>query len=519
VNALFNSGFLVVEVSPVNNEINVPINTPVVIRFSFDMIEETISASSLLFTKVNGPTVAASVSYDRRTRSAFVEPIADLEKGVQYRLTIVGGEDGISSITGNQLPENLMYEFQTTYDVSVTSPSALSATVLNGYVTLNWLTPSSYNNAKELSYKVYISTSSLDPDQDPASVLWPMISDNLADIKGTTINVGRSLGEGAYYAYVRAINGTANSPYIQYQFLIDAPPEAGGPVNTGPSGIVFEVNATYPETDSVNVSPDSIKILFTEELDMNTVSKSTVYIVKAVKPKTLNLLDFMTKFAPSKAIDFTIDSPTVLNLISLTIDPEIIEPNTEYTVIIRETVKSISGIALGEAHCWSFMSLYSPMFGDAERIRDDIKIFLRNVSDKVLYRYMYDATLTALDVVSTVISPFIQETFVANPPRYIGEYVRFQVGYDLVVNAIIQETNGIGSSRTLGDLTVQPNQNISQVNDILANLKSRIKPWEDQLHGHHNRGYAKPTTAVKGETGAVYPDFLTRTELADPSEG
>lgn len=518
---MYNPGFLVVEIAPANNETNVPLNTDVRVKFSFDMIATTISTSTMLFNKVNGPSIPVAVSYDRATRTAIVKPTANLEQGTQYRLTIVGGNQGVTTITGEAMPSNKTYEFLTAHDVSVSLPGSLTASITDGYVTLSWLAPASYNADKELKYKVAISTSSLDPVADPGAVIWPLPSDSLADITGLTVNTSRALPVGRYYAYVAAVNGTTTSSYAQSQFLIEPQESVDIPAapDGTPIGTMFEVHVTYPEADTANITPDGIKILFTTDVDMGTISKSTFYVIKAAKPKSLTILDLMTKFAPDKAIPATLDVPAATNLISLSFDPETIEQNSEYTVILRETVKSTDGQSLGEAYIWSFTSTYSPLFGDAERIRDDIKVFIRNVPDKVLYRYMYDVSLNALDVVSTVDDLYNEETYIANPPRYLGEYVRFQVGYDLVVNAITQEISGIGSSRTLGDLTIQPNQNISQVNQMLQNLKDRIKRWEDELHGYHNRGYAKPGAAVRGESVETYPDYLTRTELSDPAEG
>lgn len=516
---MYNSGFLVIEIAPANNETNVPINKSITVKFAFDMIEDTVTTSTLLLSKVNGSAVPVSVTYDRKSRTAFVKPSADLEKGTQYRLTIIGGDNGISSITGTILTENKLYEFSTTDDVAVSTPNSVSVIVANGFPTISWVQPDQYDADKAVEYKVYVSSSSINPDDMPASVVWPASVDALGKIEGTTITVPKQLADGTYYAYVYAINGTAKSPWANSQFLIETatpvPPSNGG----SGSGVMFEVHATYPQSDAVHITPDSIKILFTDDVDMTTVTTSTVYIIKAPKPKSLTIIDFMTKFAPNQAMPYTIDSPTMNNMVSLTVDPTIIENNTEYTVVVRETVKSVSGEPLGEAHVWSFVSTYAPLFGDAERIRDDIKVFLRNVPDKILYRYMYDTSLGALDIASRTISPFDEEDFLAAPPRYMGEYVRYQTGYDLVVNAITQELNGVGATRTLGDLTIQPNQNIGQITPLLESFKARLKRWEDELHGHHNRGYAKPTTAVKGETGAAYPTHLTRTELTDPSEG
>jgi hypothetical protein len=512
---LYNSGFFLVEISPANKEEGVVLNGTISIRFSTDIKADSLSPSTLILRKVNGSAIQTNISYERGLKTVFIKPQTILEPGTQYQLEIVGGEHGILTITDVKLADTKLYEFTTAYASSLSSPLNLMVNNLNSYLSLSWQKPTYFNPATPIHYKIAISTSALDPDLDPGAVVWPLQGDQLNTIEGLLVNVNRPLEPNNYYAYVVAETKDHKSAWISYQFLVDSASPSGSSSN---DAFLFEVSATYPEPDSVNIVPEDIKILFTDELNLESVSSSSVYVVKAPKPKSINMIDLLTKFSPAKALSAVIDTP-MPNLISIVIDTTALEPNTEYTVVLRETIKSTSGSMLGEAYFFSFVSSYSPLFGDAERIRDDVKIFLQNVPDRVLYKYMHEASLTVLDVVSTVISPYIEEDFLANTPRYAGEYVRFQVGYDLVVNAMVAEMNGIGSLKTLGDLTVQPNQNISQVNEILKNLKSRIKPWEDKLHGHNNRGYAKPTVAIRGESAEAYPDFLTRSELTDPDEG
>jgi hypothetical protein len=50
---------------------------------------------------------------------------------------------------------------------------------------------------------------------------------------------------------------------------------------------------------------------------------------------------------------------------------------------------------------------------------------------------------------------------------------------------------------------------------LLRELKDRIKPWLDQLHGRTNRGYASPGVVVRGENIETYPDHLARIDFTD----
>jgi hypothetical protein len=128
---------------------------------------------------------------------------------------------------------------------------------------------------------------------------------------------------------------------------------------------------------------------------------------------------------------------------------------------------------------------------------------------------MADVSQYAYNIVSQV-DGFSEEDYSGGKaPYYVHQYVRYQSAYDLLLNAYIQQSSGSGKSISLGDLSVDGSSDMADITALLGSFKNRIKTWEDQLHGHHNRGYAKPTTVVKGETGSPYPDFLTRAEFVE----
>lgn len=470
----------------------------------------TITNGTLLLHKVNGDAVAtANPTYD--SRRAFLTPSSSLEPGTQYRLTILGGENGVKTVTGTSLAASKTYEFTTTHDVLITAPRALSVADNDGHLTISWLAPSEYDISKTPKYEVYITTDGLEPA--PGNTAWPLATDAIGTITNTSIGVGRHLSPADYTVQVRGYIDDLKSPWATLVYRVESPTSSSTPPTTYS---MFEVAATYPKTDDVNIMPDSIKILFTDNVDTSTVTSNTVYVVNRKKPASLNILDLMTDYAPSKSIPFSIDAlaaPT--NIISLTINPENLVQNSEYTVIVRESIKSASGDSLGEIYSWSFNSELYPLYGDAEIIREDIKSILTNIPDKVLYKYMQVASQTALEKVqATQAELFDQETFDENVPRYVNEYVRTAVAYELIVNAALEHGMKAGL-RKLGDLQIETTSEMGSIPAILSRLKERIKPWLDELHGHHNRGYAKPGVTVRGENVEPYPDFFTRTELKD----
>jgi hypothetical protein len=104
-------------------------------------------------------------------------------------------------------------------------------------------------------------------------------------------------------------------------------------------------------------------------------------------------------------------------------------------------------------------------------------------------------------------------------PYYIHQYVRYRTSYDLLLNSQLHSKTGTDFTKEvkLGDLTIQKEQagGSASISGILSGLQEKIKIYLDELHGHHNRGYAKPAVAVRGENIEAYPDFLTRAEFSD----
>ena len=503
------NNYLVIGVNPSNHETNVDISISIKITFAKHMDVSTLTTSNLVLRKVNGSIVTCSIAYDSDRLQVTLQPQVNLENGTQYELQIVGGENGIKSITGDYLAADRFYEFTTSYQVSLSPPTSLNVTVDNGYPTVTWSQPVQYNPALPLTYEVKISTSS-----DPlAPAIWPGQGD-VNKTGATILNVPKKLEEGNYYAYVRAENSEGISDWASFQFAVvnTTTPPSGEEPNPG---FVFEVVETYPKRDAVDITPEKIYILFSDNVDETTIHENTVYIVKGGK-ENLSYFDFLTDYSPSKKVNATIDpitSPT--NMVSITPATGALEDDAEYTVVIRETVKDKNGSALGAAYYWSFMTKFTRLYGDPEMIRSDIGSFVINLSDKMIYKRLRDISQYAYDVVSQRDDFNASDYENGKAPYYVHKYVSYQAAYDLILNGYLQQSSGMGSSVSLGDLTVDKKSGEVNITSILEELKRRMKPWEDLLHGHHNRGYAKPTIAVKGETGAPYPEFLTRTEFQE----
>ena len=81
--------------------------------FSADMNQTTVNGST--FTLKQGTTaVPAVVTYNAATRTATVDPTADLQAGLVYTATVMGGASGVQDTSGNTLASSGTWSFTTT---------------------------------------------------------------------------------------------------------------------------------------------------------------------------------------------------------------------------------------------------------------------------------------------------------------------------------------------------------------------------------------------------------------------
>ena len=507
------NNYLVIGVNPANNETTVALDKDISITFSKHMDTASLTSSTLVLKKVNGEIVPYTMNYVADIMTAKLNPTDNFEPGTQYQIQIVGTESGVKSITGDYMGVSRSYEFTTSFTTALSAPQSLSVSVNDGYPVLTWQRPADYDAGAALSYEIHISTSN-DPLTAP---LWPSVGD-INKTNATVLNVPKKFSEGNYYAYVKAINGTEESDWTSTQFLVEkaATTPTQPPIGGGGGGDIFsfDVADTYPRRDSVDVTPEKVMIVFSGNVDPATVNEDTVYIVKKEDKQNLSLLDFMTEYSPDKKVAATVEPIVTPNMVVLT---AVLEDDTEYTVIVRESVANSTGGTLGMAYHWSFMTKFTQLYGDASLIRQDVGSMSSSITDKMLYKFMSDSSKYAYQIAS--VTAAFDETLYADgaAPYYMHQYVRLRTAYNLLLNMQLRSGGGGSTSRVvLGDLQVEKDSGAGgSITDVLKDLKERMKPFLDMMHGHNNRGYAKPSVVVRGENIEAYPDFMTRSEFRD----
>lgn len=516
--------YLIIGVNPANNEMNVPTNTEITINFSKDMDQSTLTSSNIILKAVNGDIVLIDVIYYSLTRSLKIIPSsADLgvDSGLQpntsYEINIIGGIGGIKTITNDYMSATRNFDFTTSYLEDINAPGNVTVAVDNGFPIVQWTPPTNYTGATSITYEVNISTSNL----STTPPVWPAPEDVgiVNKTSASTFSVPLKLDEGIYYAYVRANDGNTTTDWTQAQFYVES--QTVSQPSQGPTvSYNLDIVETYPKDGTADIMPEQIIILFSDNLDLSTANPDSIYIIPKVKSGALTRIDYMTEYAPSKAISAPISVVTgQANVITLTPDPGSIVDDTKYTVVVRENVKSAGGASLGIASTFTFISTYSRLYGDVDMVRKDIGNTVDGLTDAIIYNFMSDNSDQAYQLASGT-SNFLATDYANGAAPYsIHQYVRYRTSYDLLLNAQLHSSGGGGgftSSVTLGDLNVKKTADASSnISGILSDLQERVKYYLDLLQGHHNRGYAKPSVVSRGENIEAYPSFLTRADFHD----
>jgi hypothetical protein len=510
------NNYLIIGVNPTNNETSVDLDTNIVVTFAQYMDASTVTSSTFVLKEVNGAIVPSTITYDSANLVVKINPTDNLQSGTEYQLDVIGGNTGVKTITGDTMGITRSYQFTTSFNQPLSIPTNVSATVDSGFVTVTWGRPAEYDPSLPVSYEVMVSTSN-DPLQAP---IWPSTGD-VNKTGATVLNVPKKLTDSNYYAYVRALDGTNTSDWAFVQFDVQGTPAStdptdsyGNPYGSGDTtstlSFSFDVADTYPRRDDADIMPEQIVIVFSGDVDPTTINNSTVYLVKKKDKANLSLVDFMTEYAPSKAIPATIDTIASPNVVTLTAT---LDNDSEYTVIVRESVKDLSGTSLGIAYHWSFITTYTLLYGDVDKVREDLGVWGKNVADKILYDYLEDSTLYVNQLLPSMQNYDAKKYANGAAPYEVHEYVRFRAAYDALLNSNMRlGGGGFSQSVGLGDLHVSKgiNDPALTISGILGQLKDKMKLYMDLIQGLHNRGYAKPQSVSKGEVAEAYPSYMTR---------
>jgi hypothetical protein len=200
----------------------------------------TASTFTIKVKQGNNPVLAASVAYDPATRTATLDPSANLSNNTTYTVTIKGGASGVKDLVGNALSTDISWNFTTGAldltppTVSLTAPS--NGATVTGPVTLS---ATASDNVAVGSVDFLVNNVVIGTDTtSPYSISWnsASVTDGFATITA------------------RAVDTSSNTATSTGVTVTVSNTNVDTTITAGPSGSVNSTSASFSFTATVTGS-------------------------------------------------------------------------------------------------------------------------------------------------------------------------------------------------------------------------------------------------------------------------
>lgn len=514
--------YLVLGVNPTSNEANVSLSAKITISFAKPINTDTLNGNTIRLRKVNGEFLEYVGQYNHVKQQYEITPSAPLEPNTQYQTMVLGGIDGVLSIDGGYLPTTKTYEFVTVQEEVISNLTNLVVTQDYLFVTAKWELPSGLMAGEGIYFNVRLSTSN---NPESFEDLWPK---NAVEGKttATEITIPYRLETGRnYYVHVQGVSETRSTEWLTGQVYMEplateTPTEAPTSGTESPItiGIMEQLSIAdhYPQLKEI-ATPEEVIIVLSGDVSP-TLDPKNLYVVQAPYKETLSLIDIRGAYSYNKAVPGTLSIDSENANVLIWTPTGSFTQGKEYTVIVSKNLSGTDGTTLGFTYTFGFAATPEHFHGDIEQIRNMLGSASSQLSDAFLQSLMKKHSQYACDIwtnTSTYDESLHQN---GEAPSFIHQYVNLQVVIDALISGSLSTAGGGSESFTLGDLQVTTGGSggsTTSIPDMVAQLQDQLKDWEDLIHGYHNRGYAKPGNAVKGENVSAYPTPMTRSTLQD----
>lgn len=527
--------YLVLGVNPVSNEMNVELNTKISITFAKPINIDTLNSNTIRLRKVNGEYVSYSGKYNNIDRVYELTPTEKLAPNTQYQTMVIGGVDGVLSVDGSYLPSTKTYEFVTVQKEGVTALENLVLQQDYFFITAKWDLPIALIDGQQIYFNVRLSTS----NNPEAFDLWPK-NPLEGKTSSTNITIPYRLEPGrSYYVHVQGVSENKETAWLTGQIYIENLTQPTTPTepsdnndssneNSGSGEVVLNqlsIVDHFPEMGELQ-KPSEIVVVFNDSIpatlfsDDQPETNPLFYVVQAPYKESLTLIDLRGVYNPKNALKASIsvdsENPNVLVLTPKAGSTAFLE-GKEYTVVVSKQLNGINTSPLGSTFTYSFTGTPEHLHGDLEQIKETLSSLNIEPSTKFIQSLMRKHSQYACDIwyeSSTYDEALHQD---GDAPYYIHQYVNTQVLIDALLHGGVTATGGGDETVTLGELSIKKSGggggSSTSISDVITQLQSQLKAWQDLVHGHHNRGYATPGNVVKGENVGALPAYITRTTM------
>jgi len=218
------------------NSVSPAINIAVVFSEGMNVASITTSTFTIKVKQGNNPPLAATVAYNSSTRTATLDPTANLSNNTTYTVTVKGGASGVKDVAGNALSSDFSWNF-TTGALDLTPPTITLTAPANGANVKGNVTLSANasDNVAVASVSFLVNGSVVGTDTtSPYSFSWN--STTLAD--GSATIAARAIDASGLTTTTANITVTVDN----------TPPDTA--ITSGPSGTVTSTSASFSFTST-----------------------------------------------------------------------------------------------------------------------------------------------------------------------------------------------------------------------------------------------------------------------------
>lgn len=306
---------------PRHTEENIPLDQEIHLLFMVDLNKNSISSEHVILFNITQQRTE-DIHFEYYSKSLKVKSVLPLEPLNHYQLKLVGGVNGIKSITGQTMAETYELEFYTKDVASIKPPRIFAPTnvsIVKEHVTFE------FEKIKEADYyEMQVSQSNTFHN-----IVWPLNEEKVYPMSELKVTPFIEYKTGQYYARVRSVDteGIKSAWSSTISFYYDGNPiieEVEDPIPSEQVSINKEpedaqtiilkassshsseltqlsqlqtalsetdenndvrlyVKSTTPKNGSVNNNTDKLKTIvieFTENIDPDSVNSSTCYLLE-----------------------------------------------------------------------------------------------------------------------------------------------------------------------------------------------------------------------------------------------
>lgn len=327
--------------------------------------------------------------------------------------------------------------------------------------------------------------------------------------------------EGSEQIYVNGVRMIRDTDYTMSgsSIIFSAPPSAidiilaeyfvDNPI------IIGEVPATVPDgtittfTLTNRILANTLEVFINGELiDDSEVTVSANSFTLSFAPDSIDTMSCNYRTYSNYSLPYP--NPTSINYLL---------PNNRYVVIFKH-----NSLSSGAYISW-FTSQYWPLFSTLNDVKYELNGVV-DVSDHELYYKIREKSIEAIFIQTSpmhylIRTPYdilhkkmLEIPFDPNSPAYcVHMYVKLRTAYDVLLSRFVYSGITSGGKKTLGELEIERGEmSNAPIKTLLAELKEKLAPWDDCIHGITGRGRLQGGWTVKGMTnyrqhliGSDYP--------------